>query len=310
MLSVSRISKRYEGAQRNALNEVSFEVQPGSICCIIGRNGAGKSTMMSAMVGLTPLSSGTVLFDGQSLPHSMALRRRVGFAAQQEALYPLLSGRENLEAFGRLAGVSRPVLLDRIDELACQLQIADLLNQQVRQLSGGERRRVHVAASLVGEVDLVILDEPTAGVDPHTRANVLDLARSVAARGAMVLYSTHYLHEVEQLDSNVVMLERGELIASGSVSSLLATHGSSTIEMGFPNSDIPGPAHWGSHWRGDTLVIDVQRPNEELPAILQEMGERLIYLRSLEVVEPTLDRVFLSLTGRAIEGDAALLGGE
>src|SRR5690606_13867258 len=113
----------------------------GSICCVIGRNGAGKSTLMSSIVGLTPLNAGRVTLDGASLPDSLPLRRRVGFAAQSEALYPLLSGRENLQTFGRLAGVQHDPLAERIAELSGRLGITDLLDRPVRELSGGERRR-------------------------------------------------------------------------------------------------------------------------------------------------------------------------
>ncbi len=300
MLQVEAVQKWYPGATQPALDGVSFSVAAGSICCVIGRNGAGKSTLMSSIVGLTPLNAGRVTLDGASLPDSLPLRRRVGFAAQSEALYPLLSGRENLQTFGRLAGVQHDPLAERIAELSGRLGITDLLDRPVRELSGGERRRVHVAAALVGGADVIMLDEPTAGVDPVTRTNVLSLVRSLAAEGAMVLYSTHYLHEVEQLDGQVVMIEQGREVASGNVAALVGTHASATVELGFSGEVDLAPLPWPHDWVDGRLVLEVQNPTEDLPTILQHLGSATIHLCSLEVVEPTLDRVFFSLTGREL----------
>jgi ABC-2 type transport system ATP-binding protein len=300
VLHVEGLQKWYPGANGPALDGVSFSLSPGSICCVIGRNGAGKSTLMSSIVGLTPLSAGSVTLDGASLPDSLPLRRRVGFAAQSEALYPLLSGRENLDTFGHLAGVPHGELRERISEIARRLVITELLDRPVRELSGGERRRVHVAAALVGGPDVVMLDEPTAGVDPVTRENVLALVRSLAADGAMVLYSSHYLHEVEQLDGHVVMIEQGRLVASGSVAALVGAHGNSSVELRFSTEIDHAPLPWPHSWVEGRLVVEVQNPNEDLPMILQHLGPEAIHLCSLEVVEPTLDRVFLALTGRAL----------
>lgn len=300
MLQVEEVQKWYPGAAQPALEGVSLSVAPGGICCVIGRNGAGKSTLMSSIVGLIPISSGRVTLDGMSLPDSLPLRRRVGFAAQSEALYPLLSGRENLQTFGRLAGVEPSVLRGRIADLADRLGIAGFLDRPVRELSGGERRRVHVAAALVGGPDVVMLDEPTAGVDPQTRSNVLSLVRSLAAEGAMVLYSTHYLHEVEQLDGRVVMLEQGRELASGSVESIVNTHTAASVELGFSVTvDVPS-LPWRHDWVEERLVVEVRNPTEDLPSILQHLGPAALHLCSLEVVEPNLDRAFLALTGREL----------
>jgi len=296
-LRIDHATKRYPRAAEDAISDVTIDVVPGKVCCVIGRNGAGKSTLMSAIAGLTRLSSGDVLLDGSSLAESFELRRRVGFAAQAEALYPLLSGRENLETFGRLGGLTRSALQERISDLAERLSIGSFLDQSVRELSGGERRRVHVAAALMSDVDVVMLDEPTAGVDPVTRSNVLDLVSSLTEAGRMVLYSTHYLHEVEELDGAVVMLEQGRVVASGSVASLLARHGSSFVEMEFATRIDTAHLPWVSNWDDLTLRLSVHQPSEELPRILQRLETDTVHLRSMAVVEPTLDRVFRSLTG-------------
>ena len=305
-LQVLHATKRYSGATTDALSDVTFGVEAGAVCCVIGRNGAGKSTLMSSIVGLTRLNEGSVTLGGESLPDSAELRRRVGFAAQSEALYPLLSGRENLTMFGRLAGLGRSELRARVADVAQRLSIADLLDQPVRQLSGGERRRVHVAAALISDVDVVMLDEPTAGVDPVTRSNVLALVRVVADQGAIVVYSTHYLQEVEALDGQIVMLERGRVVASGAVSAVLARHGTSTVEMEFAEPIDVSTSPWNAEWEGSTLRIDVTQPNEELPRILQHLGAATLHLRSLQVVEPTLDRVFMELTGMGLREDEGL----
>ncbi len=300
LLSVVHATKRYDGSQSDALSDVTFDVAPGEVCCIIGRNGAGKSTLMSSVVGLTRLTDGQVTLGGSSLPTSPELRRRVGFAAQSEALYPLLSGRQNLTTFGRLAGFDRTEIERRISDLAPRLSLDSFLDRPVRQLSGGERRRVHVAAALIADVDVVMLDEPTAGVDPVTRADVLQLASSVAAGGAIVLYSTHYLQEVEQLDGQVVMLEQGRVVAQGTVSHLLARHASSVVRMRFSREVEVAGLPWEVRWEDLVLTVSLASPDEDLPRLLHHLGDATVHLQSLDVVEPTLDRVFMDLTGAGL----------
>lgn len=260
----------------------------------------GPATPRSRRGGLHPLDSGDVSIHGTSLVEAPELRRSIGFAAQAESLYPLLTGRENLGVFGRLSGFDRRLLRGRIDHLAERLRLTAVLDQPVRALSGGERRRVHVAVALLGDSPVVLLDEPTAGVDPVTRSDVLALIAESAQAGAMVLHSTHYLHEVEQLDGTVVMLERGRVVASGTVPSLLAQHGRSSIHMEFAEpvdtSDLP----WTCDWRDQHLVIKVGNARAELPRILERLDGHAVNLRSLEVREPDLESVFFSLTGRKV----------
>jgi len=299
-LDVLQATKRYDGADVDALSAVTFEVAPGEVCCIIGRNGAGKSTLMSSIVGLTRLTDGVVTLGGVSLPDSAELRRRVGFAAQSEALYPLLSGRQNLATFGRLAGFDSAEIDRRIADLSPRLSLSDFLDRPVRQLSGGERRRVHVAAALIADVDVVMLDEPTAGVDPVTRADVLTLASDVAASGAIVLYSTHYLQEVEELDGQVVMLEQGRVVAQGTVSHLLARHASSVVRMRFGREIDVTRLPWQVRWDELVLTVSLANPDEELPRLLHHLGDATVHLQSLDVIEPTLDRVFMDLTGTGL----------
>jgi len=300
VLGVLHATKRYDGAESDALSDVTFDVAPGEVCCIIGRNGAGKSTLMSSIVGLTRLTDGQVTLGGVSLPDNPDLRRRVGFAAQSEALYPLLSGRQNLTTFGRLAGFDRAEIERRIADLAPRLSLDAFLDRPVRQLSGGERRRVHVAAALIADDDVVMLDEPTAGVDPVTRSDVLELASTAAAGGAIVLYSTHYLQEVEQLDGQVVMLEQGRVVARGTVSHLLARHATSVVRMRFGRVVDVSQLPWVVRWDDLLLTVSLPNPDEELPRLLHHLGDATVHLQSLDVVEPTLDRVFMDLTGKGI----------
>lgn len=297
MMSIGGVTKRYPGSDVNALDNVSFDVTAGSVCCLIGRNGAGKSTLMSAIVGLHPLTAGQVTLNGTSLPDSPELRREVGYAAQAEALYPLLTAWENLTVFGRLAGLNKTDLRRRALRVVEALRLTEVLDQPVRVLSGGERRRIHVAIALLRDYSVVMLDEPTAGVDPITRSDVLGLVSDAAAAGAIVLYSTHYLHEVEQLDGAVVMLERGRVVSSGTVPSVLAEHGTAWIEMRFARRPDTTSLPWVNEWQDGCLTVRAHQPSEELPRILERLSDDVVNLQSLEIREANLETVFFDLTG-------------
>lgn len=301
MLTVDDLTVIYPGAERPALNRVSLSVLPGEIHSLVGANGAGKSTLMGSVIGLTPLHAGEIRLDGISLPDSLDQRRRVGHAAQTEALYPLLSGLENLRFFGRLAGLRRAALTQRIRDLSSALSLDDFVDQPVRQLSQGERRRIHVAAALLGRFDLIMLDEPTASVDPRTRSDLLSLIRQTADNGAAILYSTHYLTEIEGLGGAVSILDDGVCVAHGTVEQLLGRHGRSTIEIGLgiePNvSNLP----WDHEWTGELLRVWVQDPSDDLPRVLERLSVDVRDLRSLRVRRPTLDAVFFDLTNRSTE---------
>lgn len=300
MLRVESLTKTYPGRPPiRALDAVTFHVASGTVGALIGPNGAGKTTVISCLVGLVEPDSGTAMLDGIDLV-SKPEAVRVGYAPQEEALYPIMRVEENLRLFAELAGLRGAGLRKEIDRIAEAFLVADLLRRPVRDLSGGQRRRVHNAIALLGRPDMVILDEPTAGVDPSTRSAILEVVRDTALEsGVPVIYSTHYLAEVSQLDAHVTFLDRGRSIAHGSVAELLREHGQDAIEVQF---DGPAPVNvlheFEAQAVGEYLRISIADPRRHVGRVVASIGDHAHRIRSIDVRESDLDDVFFRLTGR------------
>jgi ABC-2 type transport system ATP-binding protein len=256
-------------------------------------------------MGLIHADAGMALLDGRNLLTDLAPkgRERIGYAPQEEALFPTLTVEENLRLYAELTGLRGAEVSARVREVAEAFLVGDLLPRVVSQLSGGQRRRVHNAIALVGRPGLVILDEPTAGVDPATRSAILDVVRRLAASGTAVCYSTHYLAEVTALGAEVTLLDRGRVIACGTAERLIATHATPAIELTFagepPAIDgFPGRAHAV----GNVLRVEVHNPAAQLAAVIATLGpEHGTRITNVELIRPDLESVFLMLTGRRFE---------
>jgi ABC-2 type transport system ATP-binding protein len=225
-LELRGVVKRYRGADRPALDGVDLDLAAGGTLALLGPNGAGKSTLASLVAGLIRADAGRVLVLGaDAADRTGALRRQVGIAPQEIGVYPQLSVGANLRAFAELYGMRPRAAKARAAELLEPFALTDLAMRPAGRLSGGEQRRLHAAIALVNRPKLVIFDEPTAGADPSTREHILRAVRDLAREGTAVVYTTHYLPEVERLDADIALLERGRVIARGSLASLVARHG-------------------------------------------------------------------------------------
>ncbi len=280
-----------------ALDGVDLDVQAGEIVALLGPNGAGKTTLVSIVAGLRKADAGVVRVDGlDALARSAEVRRRIGLAPQDTGLYPVVTVRQNFLLFGELAGMSRSELHTRIDEVAEALALTDLLDRQAGQLSGGQKRRVHTALALLHSPRLLLLDEATTGADVETRGHLLDLVRQLATDGSAVLYSTHYLAEVETLGSNVVILDRGQVIVRGGVDELIAAHAKPVVELHFegpvPDLGLDGSATV----EGQLVRLATPDPAATLVEVLPKVPRDS--LQSVEIVRPSLESVYLALAGR------------
>jgi ABC-2 type transport system ATP-binding protein len=309
MLNVTDLVKTYPGPPPiHALQGVSLAVEEGSVAALIGPNGAGKTTLASCLVGLVHPESGTATLDGTDLlAHRSDHGPRIGYAPQEEALYPIMLVEENLRLFAELAGLKGSQVRSQTNRVAEAFLVGDLLKRRVRDLSGGQRRRVHNAIALLGHPRLVILDEPTAGVDPSTRSAILTVVGDVAHQGgAIVLYSTHYLAEVDQLDAAVTFLDQGQVIAHGSVRDLLDAHGDDAIELRFdgpaPSLPVGLPVVLV---QSDVVRISARDPRSQVGRIVYQLGADAQRLRSVAVHESNLDTVFFRLTGRQYSEEGA-----
>jgi ABC-2 type transport system ATP-binding protein len=211
--------KRYGG--KKALDGFDLTVAPGEIVGLVGHNGAGKTTFIEVVTGLVRPDAGRVRVGGvDALRESRRARRLVGVAPQEQALYVGATVRDTLRLFGALAGLRRAALRSAMDRVAAELWLTEVLDQRVGLLSGGQRRRTQAATALIGNPRLLLLDEPTAGADPETRAALLAAVRARAADGAAILYTTHYLPELEDLGATLAVARHGKVIARGDQQSL------------------------------------------------------------------------------------------
>jgi ABC-2 type transport system ATP-binding protein len=303
MLRVAGLRKSY--GDHVALNGVDLELLPGEVVGLLGPNGAGKTTLTSIVAGLVTPDVGTVLVGGiDALRHPERVRSLIGFAPQTTGVYEVLTVKENLRFFGELAGLRGARLRQRMADVTCALLLEDLSSRRCQQLSGGEKRRVHTAIALLGRPQLLLLDEPTVGADIPTRSALLDVVRQIAGEGTSVLYSTHYLPEIEALDAVVVLLDQGYVIARGHVAELVAHHGVSALELKFDGAvpdlcleDLPVVRE------GELVRIVTPQLAHAAARVFEALGAETHRLRSLDVIHPSLDGVYLALTGRRYDPD-------
>jgi ABC-2 type transport system ATP-binding protein len=298
MLEARGLRKSY-GA-RSALGGVDLDIAAGEIVGLLGPNGAGKTTLVSILAGLIRPDAGSVTIASiDALAHPRRIRPLLGLAPQETGLYPTLTCRENLQFFAELAGLRGRRLRIAVDEVAAALQLTDLMDRRAQHLSGGERRRLHTALALVNRPPLVLLDEPTTGADVQTRAQLLHFVGELAADGVAILYSTHYLTEIEQLGVSVVILDQGRVIVRGSVAELVAAHDTNVVELTFTGPVPPLRAcSVPTETDGSVLRVHTAEPGVVTAAILEDLGARANELRSLRIVQPSLESVYLELTGR------------
>lgn len=300
-LLIDGISKAYGSIQ--ALSDISLRVRRGEVLGLLGPNGAGKSTLISIVAGLLAPDRGSVRICGHDVgSDSLAARQLVGLAPQDLGLYLQLPVLANLRFFGEVVGVSGAKLKERIDELASLLDLEKILERRPHELSGGEKRRVHTAIAMLNQPALLLLDEPTAGVDVHTRQTILDIVKRTAEEGAAVCYTTHYLPEAENVADSATIIAAGEIVASGSIADLVEREGEATLELTL-DGGIPEEFAGMGVAREDGSVVHLPAPDvgATIAKALAVIDHRRV--RSIEVVRPSLENVYLNATGRRIEAD-------
>jgi ABC-2 type transport system ATP-binding protein len=301
-LEVQGVEKSY--GDTVALAGVDLVVEPGTIVGLLGPNGAGKTSLVSIVAGLRRPDAGEVRVGGiDVVGDTDAAQALIGLAPQDTGVYLMSSVRENLGYFAGLAGLRTRDLHAAIERVAVALGLEDLLDRRAMNLSGGERRRLHTAMALVHEPKLVLLDEPTTGADVRTRRQILDLVRELASQGSAVVYSTHYLHEIEELDAAVELIDHGRIVARGGVQGLIRDHGASALVLTF-DGDVPETMRVADAvMEGSSVRIAAADPARTAADLLPRLGGDSDRLRAIEVVQPSLEAVFLSLTGRRYESD-------
>jgi ABC-type multidrug transport system ATPase subunit len=289
-----------------ALAGVDLGVEPGTILGLLGPNGAGKTSLVSIVAGLRRADRGRVEVCGiDAVRWPREVRPLLGIAPQDTGVYLTLRVRDNLRFFAGLAGMRRAEAAVRIDEVAAALGLESLLERRGSQLSGGERRRVHTAIALLHRPALVLLDEPTTGADVRTRTQILDLVADLARSGSAVVYSTHYLQEIETLRADVAFLDRGRVVARGTLAELVETHGTSWLELTFAGSVPAAACVDGAVVEGNMVRIPAADPAARAAQLLPALGADAGALRSIEILRPSLESVYLAVTGRRYESESA-----
>jgi ABC-2 type transport system ATP-binding protein len=299
---------RYAYGKTVAVDGVSFDVRPGEIFGLLGPNGAGKTTTISIVSGILPPASGQALIFGQDASGgSGRARARMGVVPQDIALYEELTAAENLRFWGRLYGLSGDGLEDAVRRSLDLVGLADRAKARVKTYSGGLKRRLNLAAGLVHSPDLLLLDEPTVGIDPQARLRILDVVRDQARSGRAVLYTSHYLEEAEQICGRLAIIDHGRVLAAGSVAELRRLVGEGPVVRirGSIDGDAlkalaarcPGVSFLSAD--GDSASFAARDP-DACSGLVRELFRSGLKLDDLRVQEPNLQSVFLKLTGREL----------
>ncbi len=296
----------------HALQGISFEVERGTVLGVLGPNGAGKTTMVKVLSTLLRPDSGRALVAGHDVAtDAAAVRRSIMMTGQYAALDDNLSGRENLELFGRLMGLTKRTARQRADTLLEEFDLVEAGRRSVKNYSGGMRRRVDLACGLVVRPEVVFLDEPTTGLDPRSRQGVWALVSALKAQGITVLLTTQYLEEADHLSDNIIVIDKGTVIASGTSDQLKAKTGGSYCEVvPLDPQQLPAAAQALGDLIPENLLTETLSGGERLSipapggaATLSEALRRLdqagIELADIALRKPSLDDVFLSITGHS-----------
>ncbi|MEM7811295.1 MAG: ABC transporter ATP-binding protein [Planctomycetota bacterium] len=307
LLEVRNLRKRF--GRTVAVEDVSFAVEPGEVFGLLGPNGAGKSTSMMITCGLLKADAGEVLVAGRKLtPRSRTLKRELGLAPQELAIYPELTARENLRFFGKLYDMGRRSLADRVGEILDRIGLTARADDPAGTFSGGMKRRLNFGIALLHRPAVVILDEPTVGVDPQSRAHLLEAVRDVASEGVAVVYVSHYMEEVEAVCGRVAIVDGGRVLADDTLSNLLGRVGSS-VRLRVDRNGAPLSPHLAGHARyehkaGGVTELVIERNGADLAstlsAAIEHVRSRGGRVENLKTDEPSLEKLFLQLTGQKL----------
>lgn len=306
-IEVKHLKKSFGELQ--VVQGVDFSAEKGEILSLLGPNGAGKSTIISMLTGLLVPDGGETSIMGYSVKKEpQAAKARLGVVPQDIALYPDLSARENLIFWGKMYNLRGAALKSRVDEV---LEIIGLTSRQkdhVSKYSGGMKRRVNIGAALLHKPDVVIMDEPTIGIDPQSRRHILDNVKELNRQGMTVLYTTHYMEEAAELSDQIAIMDMGKVIAYGTHDELVELIGEQTrIDLSFNAKSATIINIWQSiegvsriDVTDGTVTVLVDDSSQVLPYLFETASQANVDITSVDIQEPNLETVFLHLTGRAL----------
>ena len=305
IVSMTNVVKRYRA--HTALDHLDLVVDKGEILGLLGPNGAGKTTAIRVLTGLTPADEGETRLFGQDMRNSAsAIKQRLGLVPQDLALYETLSARDNLNYFGRLYGVTGAALKKKVNEILEVLGLLDVAEKAPKKFSGGMKRRLNIGCAIIHQPELLILDEPTVGIDPQSRNHILDFVTELNRQGSTILYTSHYMEEVERICSRVLIMDAGRAIANGSVEELAK---STVLEETIALEVRDEPAALAESIKGvqgvqrceiidKSLTITSAAGSNNLAHIIERATPHVIL--GMEARRNTLEDAFLALTGKKL----------
>ncbi len=294
-----------------AVDDVSFAIEEGEVFSLLGPNGAGKTTTISMLSCLLAPTQGDAIIAGHSVAKDpMAVKRAIGIVPQDIALYEDLNATENLMFWGRMYGMRGAALKQRVAEVLEEVGLTDKAKQRVKTYSGGMKRRINIAVGLLHKPRLLFMDEPTVGIDPQSRRNILDSVKALNQQGMTVLYTTHYMEEAQELSNRVGIIDHGKLIALGTQHELTQMVGQlDALRLHLPEGQeteafvaalrsLPDVRQVTTADHEIVLIVPVAQ--EAIPPVFTQADRLGFKIRSVEIEEPNLEAVFLHLTGRAL----------
>ncbi|PDZ12400.1 export ABC transporter ATP-binding protein [Bacillus pseudomycoides] len=308
MLVVDHITKSF--GKKEVVKNVSFEVKKGETFGLLGPNGAGKSTTISMICGLIPYDGGDIKVGGKSVKeYPLDAKRKIGIVPQDIALYPTLSAKENVIFWGKMYGLSGAIAKKRADEVLAYVGLQDRAKDKIETFSGGMKRRINIGAALMHEPELLIMDEPTVGIDPQSRNHILETVKGLNEKGMTVIYTSHYMEEVEYLCERIAIVDYGKVIALGTKTELcnrLADGFMVKLQLNLYSQELLQkvkeiPTVERIIIDEDTNTLDIGlKTGEAVGTVVSIVVENHVQILKLEVQEPNLEALFLQLTGRSL----------
>jgi ABC-2 type transport system ATP-binding protein len=304
VIEAKGLKKSY--GKTEVLKGISLKVEKGTMLALLGPNGAGKTTTVRILSTLLGFNGGTVTVDGHDVAKDAdAVRRVIGLTGQSAAVDEMLTGRENLVMMGRLYHLTVKSAKERAEELLNEFDLVDAANRPAKTYSGGMRRRLDLAVSLIATPPVIFLDEPTTGLDPRSRLAMWDIIEGLKLNGATILLTTQYLEEADQLADKIVVIDGGKVIAEGTANELKAKVGHDRLELTFGSDksyksavSVLGKSVQESNADEKTVTVVLKDTNADVRKVLDTLQKEKLKFDSMAVHKPTLDDVFLSLTGK------------
>lgn len=307
LLNVKNVSKQFKKIQ--AVDNISFVLNKGDILGLLGPNGAGKSTTISMISTLIAPDSGEIFYVGEDIiKKPKVIQESMGYVPQEIALYPMLSGKENLIFWGRAYGLKGSRLKEKAEEVSQIIGIKERLKDKVKTYSGGMKRRLNIGVALLHDPELIIMDEPTVGIDPQSRKHILDTVLELNKKGMTVIYTSHYMEEVEYLCNQICIMDQGKIIAEGTKEELIQRYNSSRdilLKLENESEEVLDKIRRLEYVISlepseEGIVVKVTQDKGVFKSIVDILHDEGVSINSMDIQEANLETVFLQLTGRIL----------